>query len=330
MRCLRAWRHSPTENQPGPEIRSSKRQDSDRGRVGEAVGEAGGEGKWVDRRDRSDSHSLNRGDSEPHGVVGFRAGLGLLGVGIDFIRRERRLWPLAVVPVFFATLLVAVAVSLFWVRLDMIHEACVSVLPLLEATDWWTWIWVGPGRLLLWLIGWLAVAVAFALSVLAALLTANLLSAPFLDQLSVRVEAIEGGAGPQLRQGVGNLLGETLRSFVAEFQRLVFLVLVWGSLSLIGFIIPGAHLVTAPLLVAVTVLLLPLDYAGFALDRRGIPFRERRRWLGENLSAMTGFGGVAFLACLVPGLNLLVMPALVTAGTLLVMRTTPRTPRGPD
>jgi uncharacterized protein involved in cysteine biosynthesis len=38
---------------------------------------------------------------------------------------------------------------------------------------------------------------------------------------------------------------------------------------------------------------------------------------------MTGFGGVAFLACLVPGLNLLIMPALVTAGTLLVLRTEP-------
>jgi CysZ protein len=284
----------------------------------------------VDSLDRGDRRSSSRGDSEQPGIGGFRAGLGLLGEGLGFIRRERRLWPLAVVPVLFATLLVAGAVSLFWVRLDMIHEAWVSVLPLLEATQWWTWIWVGPGRLLFWLIGWLGVAIAFALSVLAALLTANLLSAPFLDQLSVRVEAIEGGAGPQVNQGVGNLMGETLRSFVAEFQRLIFLVLVWGSLTLIGFVIPGAHLVTAPLLVAVTVLLLPLDYAGFALDRRGIPFRERRRWLGENLSAMTGFGGVAFFACLVPGLNLLVMPALVTAGTLLVMRTTPRRPRGMD
>ena len=41
---------------------------------------------------------------------------------------------------------------------------------------------------------------------------------------------------------------------------------------------------------------------------------------------MAGFGGVAFLACLVPGLNLVVMPALVTAGTLLVMRTALLTP----
>ncbi len=278
----------------------------------------------MDQLDRGGRRSSRGEGSGRSRGVGFRVGLGMLGEGIRFIRRERRLWPVAVIPVLFATGLVAAAGSLFWVRMDQIHEAWVSLLPVLEATQWWTWIWVGPGQVLLWLIGWLAVAAAFALSVLAALLTANLLSAPFLDRLSVRVEAIAGAADAQESQGFGALVHETLRSFLAELQRLVFLVAVWGSLSLIGFVIPGAHLVTAPLLVAVTVLLLPLDYAGFALDRRGISFRDRRRWLSENLSGMTGFGGTAFLACLVPGLNLLVMPALVTAGTLLVIRTMPR------
>jgi len=267
---------------------------------------------------------LNHESLEQGGIAGFRAGLGLLGEGMRFIRRERRLWPLAVVPVFFATMLVAAAVSLFWVRLDEIHEAWISLLPILEATQWWTWIWVGPGLLLFWLLGWLAVVASFALSVLVALLMANLLSAPFLDRLSVRVEAIAGDAEVSASHGFGDMVRETLRSFLAEFQRLIFLIVVWGILSLIGFVIPGAHLLTGPLLVAVTIFLLPLDYAGFALDRRGISFRDRRQWLGGNLSAMTGFGGVAFLACLVPGLNLLILPALVTAGTLLVVRTPPR------
>lgn len=38
---------------------------------------------------------------------------------------------------------------------------------------------------------------------------------------------------------------------------------------------------------------------------------------------MSGFGGLAFLVCLVPGLNLLMLPVLVTAGTLLVLRAGP-------
>jgi CysZ protein len=253
----------------------------------------------------------------------FREGLFLLAEGAGFLRRERRLWPLAVIPVFFATLLVGVAVALFWVRLETIHSAWLSVLPVLEATDWWAWIWVGPGKLVIWLLGWLGVVVAFALSLIAALLLANLVSAPFLDQLSQRVERIARGELLATSAGSDGVIRETLRSFAAELQRLAFLGFIWIALSGVGFVVPGAHLVTGPLLVVVTVLLLPLDYAGFALDRRQIPFRSRRRWLWANLPTMTGFGGVAFLACLVPGLNLLIMPALVTAGTLLVLRTEP-------
>jgi CysZ protein len=256
-------------------------------------------------------------------VSGFRDGLLLLAEGVAFLRRERRLWPLATIPVFFATLLVGTAVSLFWVRLEMIHDAWVSVLPILEVTDWWAWIWVGPGRLVFWLVGWLGVVVAFAFSLIAALLLANLVSAPFLDRLSKRVESIARGESLSNGLDISGVVAETLRSFSAELQRLVFLCVIWISLSSIGFVVPGAHFVTGPLLIGTTVLLLPLDYAGFALDRRQIPFRSRRRWLWANLPTMTGFGGVAFLACLVPGLNLLIMPALVTAGTLLVLRIAP-------
>jgi CysZ protein len=266
---------------------------------------------------------VSRPDRDPGSVANFRYGLFLLRDGVAFLRRERRLWPLAVVPVLFSTILVGIAVSLFWIRLEMIHQAWVSILPVVEASDWWTWIWVGPGQLVLWLVGWLGVVVAFAFSLIVSLLLANLLSAPFLDQLSQRVEAIAQGVAHSGANGLFAMLGETGRSFAAELARFVFLTGIWLVLSLVGFVVPGAHLVTGPLLIVVTVLLLPLDYAGFALDRRRIRFRSRRRWLRTNLSTMIGFGGVAFIACLVPGLNLLIMPALVTAGTLLVLRIPP-------
>jgi CysZ protein len=266
---------------------------------------------------------MNAAGSGRGSVSRFREGSLLLIEGGRFIRKERQLWPLAMVPVLFATILVAMAAALFWVRLEMIHDAWISVLPVFEATAWWSWIWVGPGKLLFWLVGWLGVVVAFAFSLIAALLLANLLSAPFLDQLSQRVESIEQGESPSGSTGFFGVVKETLRSFAAEFQRIVFLGIIWVGLTGVGFVVPGAHLVTGPLLVATTVLLLPLDYAGFALDRRQISFRSRRRWLWANLPTMTGFGGVAFFACLVPGLNLLIMPALVTAGTLLVLRTGP-------
>ena len=251
-----------------------------------------------------------------------RGGTRLLMEGFRFLRRERSLWALSTIPVILAIISVGTAGLSFSLHLDEIHAGWQALLPTLEATDWWTWIWIGPGKALVFFAGWLAVLLSFALSLVAALLLANLLSAPFLDTLSQRVEAIESGRSLDGAASDG-LLIETLRSFAAELQRLGFLGALWLGLSSIGFVIPGAHFITGPLLVAITVLFLPLDYAGYALDRRGVGFKERRRWLRQHLPTMVGFGGIAFASCLVPGLNLVVLPSLVTGGTLLVVRTRP-------
>jgi uncharacterized protein involved in cysteine biosynthesis len=71
------------------------------------------------------------------------------------------------------------------------------------------------------------------------------------------------------------------------------------------------------------VLFLPLDYAGYALDRRRLAFRDKRRFVTSNAPSMLGFGGLAFVICLVPGVNFLAMPVFVVAGTLLVLRLSP-------
>ncbi len=253
----------------------------------------------------------------------FRQGLLLLAEGFSFLRSHSALWPLAWVPMLFALFGVAGSATLFATHLAEIHAFWSGLLPDLQATDWWTWIWVAPGQGLFWLLGWLAVMASFAASLVGGLLIANLASAPFLDRLSQRVEAIALGLSVETAPSETSIVAEVLRSFGAELARLSFLGGLWAALSLAGFVVPGAHLLTAPALVVVTILFLPLDYAGFALDRRGLSFGSRRRWLWAELPTMLGFGGVAFVACLVPGLNLLILPSLVTAGTLLVVRARP-------
>lgn len=254
-------------------------------------------------------------------VAGVHGGIRLATEGFSFLRGQPRLWGLAMVPVLLAMLSVGGAGSAFWLHLDEIHAFFGSLLPVLEAGEWWTWLWVGPGKVLLFLGRWLAVLLSFAVTFVAALLVANVASAPFLDVLSERVEAIALGRGPVESQE--GLLASALSSFASELGRVAFLGGIWLVLTLAGVVVPGAHLVTGPLLIATTIAFLPLDYAGFALDRRGLSFADRRRWLKENRPTMLGFGGIAFAACMVPGLNLLLLPALVTAGTLLVARTNP-------
>jgi CysZ protein len=262
--------------------------------------------------------------SQRNSLSDLLQGASLLLDGARFIRRHRGLWPFALVPMGFALVGVGAATTLFALGVEDIHARWVELLPVLEVASPWHWLYVGPGRLIFWGVGWLAVLATFALSLVAGLLVANLASAPFLDQLSERVEAIASGT-EQAEGGSGfaAVVRGASRSFAAELQRLGFLAFAWISVSALGFVIPGGQLIAAPALVAITIFFLPLDFAGFALDRRELSFSQRRRWLRANRSLMLGYGAVAFLACGVPGLNLVLWPAQVAAGTLVVVRRPP-------
>lgn len=237
------------------------------------------------------------------------------------LARERSLWGLASVPVTLCAIALAVAGSLLYFNSDAVFELVTGWLPLFEVESWYQWLWLGPAKVVVWLLGWLLFAGAWAVALLAAVLLANLASAPFLDLLAQRVERIVAGQAAESDEtGWAAIVGEARRTMANEFQRLVFFVGISGLISLAGVLIPGGQLVAPPALMAFTATFLPLDYAGYHLDRRQVSFRVRRTWLGDHLPVMLGFGGAAMVTALVPGLNLLLLPVLVTAGTLLALR----------
>jgi CysZ protein len=71
-------------------------------------------------------------------------------------------------------------------------------------------------------------------------------------------------------------------------------------------------------------LFLPLEYAGFAMDRRNLRFSQRRALIWQHRWLMLGFGAAAFLTLLVPLLNFICLPVLVVGGTLLFLHTEER------
>ena len=251
-------------------------------------------------------------------------GVGLPLEGLRMIFRERSLWALAAVPFLLSFLAVLTAGALVFWNAAVIHELVAGWLPVIEVGAWYSWLWVGPARAGLWLAGLLLFALASGASLVLAMLLATLISSPFQDALSQKVERlVRGDERADEAFSLSALLRDGWRGFAAEIQRLLFFLVVWLVLFGVGTLIPGAHLLTSPLLIAFTVLFLPLEYAGFSLDRRQVRFAERRRWVMAHLPSMAGFGGAAFVTLLVPGLNFLMLPALVVAGTLLVLRQEP-------
>ena len=253
-------------------------------------------------------------------VAGFR----MIFDGLSLLRRERSLWPLAAIPLALAILALTAAGSVVYAQADALQTLASGIFPSLEAGAWYTWVWVGPAKLGLWLLEKALFLLMCGLIFVLALLLSNLIAAPVLDLLSQRVELVASGKLVEASDGSLKAMAiDVGRSLGSEARRLLFFAVVSGTLLAIGFVIPGAHLVTAPLLLLFTVLFLPLEYTGHVLDRRRISFRARRAWLGQYRPRMLGFGLAAFFTLLVPGLNFLVMPALVVAGTLLAVKYPP-------
>jgi CysZ protein len=238
--------------------------------------------------------------------------------------RERQLWLPALIPVSLSVAAFSTAIAVVVGYAGEIHDLASGWMPVLGASAWYAWLWIGPAKVLLAILGVILFLGFAAGCLVVAFLVASLLAAPFHDWLSQRVERVVTGrlvdeSGP----GVGGVLRDALRSLREEARRIAFFVAVAGPLAFLGFVVPPAQVVTGPSLVLFTLLFLPLDYASYALDRRQVPFAKRRAWIRERLPTMLGFGVAAFVSCVVPLLSFVAMPLLVVAGTLLVLRHPP-------
>lgn len=246
------------------------------------------------------------------------AGPRVLRRAFTLLRTNPSLWPWAALPFVLSLVAFALAVWAFVANLDAIAGPLERALDPGEPQAWWAWAWMGPLLLLAVLVRWLllaalAVAIYFLFTVLG-----GVLAAPFLDVLSERVEAIIAGERAPAAGGLGDALRAALRSMVEESKRTFFFLAVQLAILLLG-LTPGLQPVAAVASLAFSGLFLPLDYTAYALDRRRVPFRARRRWILAHRFEMLGFGGFGLALFFVPGLSFLCLPWLVTAGTLLVL-----------
>jgi CysZ protein len=263
-----------------------------------------------------DERAGDTGETRPGLLRRGAAGAWHVPAGFVFLLRHPRLWPLAALPTLLAVLLFGIG-ALAGLLLASRVEAL--VLP-------------GPGRLPEWIalpamvLLWIATVGAGAFLGLGVALA---LAAPLLDQLSRRVEARARGVAPDASPGLAFELLESLRG------ALYFLVAAPGLfvLGLIPLLGPLLSLAWGARAVA-------MQMTDPALSRRGLRFADKRRWHREWRAETQGFGLAGMLGFVVPLANLLLAPALVTGGTLLVLeledakgpgaRPVPATQPGPE
>lgn len=83
----------------------------------------------------------------------------------------------------------------------------------------------------------------------------------------------------------------------------------------------------AVIFAAVGMWMLGVDLLDIAQSARGVLLANRLSFILRNLGACLGLGVTAGVLLLVPGLNLLLLPAVVVAGVLLDSRISPDFPK---
>ena len=259
--------------------------------------------------------------------IGAWLGARALWAGLALLRRHRELWVWCALPALVNVAMFAVAVALFLgYVLDPLSTGLRAWLEPAAPDAWYAWLWVGPLMLLAWSARWFVLLALAAAVYLGFTLIGGVIASPFLDELSRRVEALRAGSVVEI--GPAGLRGALLgagRAIAQEAKRATFFAAVELAILAVG-LVPGLQPVAGLAAIGVAVLFLPLEYTGFALDRRAVSFAMRRRWIWRHRGAMGSFGGLALFSFAVPGLNFVCLPWLVTAGTLLALDVGPPSP----
>jgi CysZ protein len=238
----------------------------------------------------------------------FVSGIGLLLRGLKLYGRNPGLVVLGLLPALIAFLLLTAAVVTVFVFID-------------TEARWLTWFangWSSDLRTAVRDLAMIAiggVSVLLAIVLYAALTLA--IGEPFYEKIAERVDDSCGG----VLNPVQTPWYKDIWRGIKDSVRLLMLSAVFGIALFLGGLIPVVGQTVVPVIGAlVGGWAIAIELTGVAFQRRGLYLRQRRQVLRRNRFLALGFGTTSFLVFLVPGLNILLMPAAVAGATLLTRR----------
>jgi CysZ protein len=142
-----------------------------------------------------------------------------------------------------------------------------------------------------------------------------LIGAPWYGQLSEKLEIIRTGKLEIIEVNIFRDLG---RAILFELKKIVLIALV-GIPLLILNLFPGIGTLLSTIgSVALTCLIVCLDFFDATLERRRLRFRQKLKVVGRTLPASASFGLVCLGLISIPLLNLFTIPLCVASGTLFI------------
>lgn len=148
---------------------------------------------------------------------------------------------------------------------------------------------------------------------------ANIIAAPFNGFLAEKVEVVVRGEDTFPAFSWAELLAMVPRTLGREARKLGYFLPRAIGLLILSFI-PVVNLIAAPLWLLFGVWMMAVQYIDYPADNNKMSWPDMLAWLREKRWQSLGFGGITYAALLVPGLNILMMPAAVAGATVFWVR----------
>jgi len=223
------------------------------------------------------------------GALSFLAGFRLL---FSQARLRSVLWRMLVL---LAVLLVVLSTGVFWLSSSLAD----MFMPGGDA--WYV-------HLLAWLAWFFSFILALVAGVLSFAALGSIAAAPWLDELCIIVEGLEGTDTPLPKLS----WSQTVMASIWNILMPLLGFLPWALLALVLLLVPVVGTIVASLIFAVAgARLLSFEFMDAPAGRRGWKWHERKCEFRDKKWFYFGFSGLASLLLVIPVLNLFVLPAAV-------------------
>lgn len=209
----------------------------------------------------------------------------------------------AILPILINLLVFAALVWYSSSRFSLWVAALVPSLP-----DWLSFL-----SYFLWILfaGLVSLIIFFSFTTLT-----SLIASPFNAFLAEKVEIVARGEDPFPPFSWVDLLAMAPRSIWRELRKLGYFLPRAIGLLILSFI-PGVNLFAAPLWLVFNIWMMAVQFIDYPADNNKVNWPGMLHWLRQHRWVSLSFGGVTYLAVMVPLFNLIAMPAAVAGGTLL-------------
>ncbi|KAF0862956.1 sulfate transporter CysZ [Pseudomonas sp. LD120] len=148
---------------------------------------------------------------------------------------------------------------------------------------------------------------------------ANIIAAPFNGFLSEKVETVVRGTDNSPPFSWGELIAMVPRTLSREMRKLGYFLPRAIGLFILS-LIPVVNLIAAPLWLLFGIWMMAIQYIDYPADNHKMSWQDMIAWLRQKRWQSLGFGGIVYLALMIPFVNILMMPAAVAGATLFWVR----------